>query len=428
MAMDKTPLNFLVLACAALGATSRMADAKGLVVHEWGTFTTVSTSTGQPLGGLYVDATRLPGFVQGLPYFNHDAAAGWAPLTKLRNVTVKMETPVLYFYSPESLDVDVKVDFKGGTISQWYPHAYRTETNPEGSFVDFAEKPYAGHIAWKAKVLAPNANPAYSTAASGQETLEWTAPRQVASNMLRGEKGEYERFLFYRGLGNFPNTVKLIFYGDSAFKVINEGDEDIPWMLVYQHEGNESAPEMIRFQGPLKANTGVSLKLTPPPATALSEAWQARDSLAAHLVQAGLNADEARAMLNTWYNSYFFENGLKAFWILPRAMVDRILPLSITPAPEKTERVIVGRSEVLTPAFERELRRARQADTLDHFSHDKYYRVYQDFLANDGGPGGVGLRPPLRSAGNPAASPTAPGLRFRWQGPGPRDALGRSAP
>ena len=99
------PVLAPVLALLAGGT----AEAKGFIVHEWGTFTTVSAGDGRPLGGLYVDASRLPAFVQGVPFFNYDPASGWAPLSKLRHVTVKMETPVLYFYSPAPLDVEVQV-------------------------------------------------------------------------------------------------------------------------------------------------------------------------------------------------------------------------------------------------------------------------------------------------------------------------------
>lgn len=422
------PLRNILIAACALGAVPG-ADAKGLIVHEWGTFTTLSASDGRPLGGLYVDASRLPAFVHGIPYFNYDSATGWAPLTKLRNVTVKMETPVIYFYSPEPVDVEVKVGFNGGTISQWYPRCHECEAAPTAPFVDFAAAPYPGHISWKAKVLAPGTQMPYTTAGSGQETSEWTAPRYVASNLLQGEGGEYERFLFYRGLGNFGNTVKLAFRDDSTFTVTNDGDEDLPWVMVYDrpHAGEPfMAPAATWYQGPLAAHAHLTLKRGPTPTQYDNAAMSPMDSLLAHLILAGLNADEARALQNTWYNGYFFESGLKAFWILPRAQVDRILPLSITPTPAEIRRVIVGRSEILTPDFELELRRARSADTLDAFVRDKYWMAYQELLSSEGS--AVSLRPqaPWRAAANRPSSRPAP--RFGWPGAGFRDVLGRSAP
>jgi hypothetical protein len=41
--------------------------------------------------------------------------------------TVRMETPVLYFYSPRETTVSVKVSFAKGTITEWYPHASAVE-------------------------------------------------------------------------------------------------------------------------------------------------------------------------------------------------------------------------------------------------------------------------------------------------------------
>ena len=48
-------------------------------------------------------------------------------------VTVKMETPVIYFHSNETtpFHATVKVGFNGGTISQWYPRRSGGETLPE---------------------------------------------------------------------------------------------------------------------------------------------------------------------------------------------------------------------------------------------------------------------------------------------------------
>ena len=64
---------------------------------------------------------------------------------------------------------------------------------------------------------------------------------------------------------------------------------------------------------------------------------------------------EADAMLQTWWDSYFLRPGIRVFWGVPRGYVDKVLPLTVSPPPAKTERVIVGRSEILTPAFERRM-------------------------------------------------------------------------
>jgi hypothetical protein len=418
----------------------------GLEVHEWGTFTTLNSSAGKSLSGLYVDATRLPDFVLGLPYFNYDPLKGWAALDRLRNVTVKMETPVLYFYARKEMAVDVKVDFPGGTISQWYPVCYESETNPTGPFVDFAQAPYPGHAAWKATVLAPGPALPYSTTASGKETSEWTAPRFTESNQLRGANGEIEKFLFYRGLGNFPSAVEMRFLADGKLQVKNGGTEDIPYLQVYEMAyGGQTGSQVatVWYQGPMQAGLEIRLQRERTSAVPANPSGSMED-FRLELEKAGLTMMESRALLNTWYNGYFIEGGLKAFWILPRAMVDRILPLSIAPEPDKIERVIVGRSEILTPEFERELYQAEAADSLAaRFGKDKYYMAYLDFLSKDKDwhmTTGTRPAPPAPFAGGSeragsAASwlrPGADGWAGPWfRGPAGRglfDAQGRSLP
>jgi hypothetical protein len=95
-----------------LGAT---LNAHELVVHEWGTFTSVAGSDGTMLAGLEVEEETLPRFVHAIGAFGPRVKGIERPV---RGVTVKMETPVLYFYSNEPLTVRVDVGFNGGSISQ----------------------------------------------------------------------------------------------------------------------------------------------------------------------------------------------------------------------------------------------------------------------------------------------------------------------
>src|SRR5438045_3770915 len=71
-----------------------------------------------------------------------------------------------------------------------------------------------------------------------------------------------------------------------------------------------------------------------------------------------MNEDEARAMTSTWARSWFTSDGLRVLWVVPRATVDALLPLSIDPKPSKVERALVGRIECVTPQTEREVERA----------------------------------------------------------------------
>ena len=97
-------------------------DPDGLVVHEWGTFTSVAAEDGTAVDWVPQQGPRdLPCFVDRVQY----NIKGWLP------ATVRMETPVLYFYSPDEKAVDVRVRFPQGIITEWYPRAEVAPTRIE---------------------------------------------------------------------------------------------------------------------------------------------------------------------------------------------------------------------------------------------------------------------------------------------------------
>src|SRR3954447_6340550 len=103
------------------GAAQKPVDNR-LVVHEWGTFTSIAGKDGvalewRPLNG----STDLPKFVHTIQGERDGIRHGIGKddLT----ARVRMETPVLYFYSGAEMDVSVKVDFPKGKITEWYPQA-----------------------------------------------------------------------------------------------------------------------------------------------------------------------------------------------------------------------------------------------------------------------------------------------------------------
>src|SRR5206468_6263249 len=86
-----------------------------LTVHEWGTFTSVAGEDGSA-----VDWDAL-GCKDDLPAFVNDF--GYRGFKGRLAGTVRMETPVIYFYSPKEVDAHVKVAFPHGLITEWYPRA-----------------------------------------------------------------------------------------------------------------------------------------------------------------------------------------------------------------------------------------------------------------------------------------------------------------
>src|SRR5437764_5018469 len=112
-------LGLALLAAVAAGVAARARGkdrakaADDLVVHEWGTFLAMNGSDGIALDGMYHEEHSLPGFVH----------ARSKDQLKVPAVSIKGETPVIYFYSDQPQDVTIRVKFPQGIWTQWYPQA-----------------------------------------------------------------------------------------------------------------------------------------------------------------------------------------------------------------------------------------------------------------------------------------------------------------
>src|ERR1700722_13731616 len=91
------------------------AQSSDLAVHEWGTFTSVAGQDGSA-----IDWDALGG-KDDLPRFVNDF--GYRCFKWRITGTVRMETPVMYFYSQQELQAHIKVSFPKGLITEWYPKA-----------------------------------------------------------------------------------------------------------------------------------------------------------------------------------------------------------------------------------------------------------------------------------------------------------------
>lgn len=378
-------------ACLLLATAALASAGSEFQLHEWGTFTTVAGSDGVLLDGLEREEEPLPAYIHahyglenGQPqnqaetariYQQHGGLAlmptSFKGLGKrqLSGVTVKMETPVLYFHSPEGFHAHVKVGFNGGTISQWYPARSGGETLPEPPapadpknhptplsawLLDF-NKPYHGSIEWDVDVLSPADSHRQILFKPG-DTLGWLRARVPDTNVVRTSGGETEGFLFYRGVGHFDPGLKTTVDSAETVHLSNNTDGRIPYLVAFERTSDGKLRWTERRDGLDQAAT-----FELPEAAFKSEPQGFCEPLyravKSGLAGCGLTDDEARAMVETWWNSYFEAPGLRVFWVLPRATTDRILPLEVSPAPAETVRVLVGRSEIFRPRDESEWRK-----------------------------------------------------------------------
>ena len=127
-----------VMFLAGLPAASAWAvnNSDRLIVHEWGTFTTLQDDGGKELFGINIDDEPVPDFVHNLepyilntPVLSHDY---WLSRQKGAprfhpQVSMRLETPVIYFYPPANaklpMKLDVNVKFRVGWLTEFYPNA-----------------------------------------------------------------------------------------------------------------------------------------------------------------------------------------------------------------------------------------------------------------------------------------------------------------
>ena len=352
---------FLLLAC-------NTGFGQNLTVHEWGTFTTMHGSNGSTLSGLYFEEEQLPSFVYHFPGFSPDPVR-----SECSNVTVKMETPVLYFYSPVQRSVKVHVDFPMGAISQWYPQRSGGEIIPTGTNLDFGNSERVGGIDWDATILDPKSQTPYT-----QQSVikKWQDPRNTDANLVQNSDGETEGYLFYRGLANFSLPLSIQFNPKGDLTVTNTSSLPISFIYIYDFS---KPTEGLRLwgTGPLPANGSTTFK---KPLPLPYDGPPALDTFQLALEAAGLTSKEAWALLQTWTDGYFQTEGFKVFWIVPRPLTDAILPISISPKPDTLERVLVGKTEILSPEFEAQLLIDFQSG-MDNFDakwkNHHYYLAYK---------------------------------------------------
>jgi hypothetical protein len=349
--------SWFCIAAVSLGLVASAQDDNGFVAHEWGTFTSVQGADGVQMTWNPFIRTDLPGFV-------YDRARAGVPAWRISDYAtketmmtiVRMETPVIYFYSAKARTVDVKVKFPRGTITEWYPQA--TSLWPRFTS-DPAERATASqsYIEWKGVNILPRDTAEITADKLIREKGEnhYYEARATDANLLRvhspSAKGaEYDRDLFYRGAGNFQAPLRLKLSAGDSLELSTTNGEPMTDLFVltirngmarYQHIDHVSSTETRRVQLNEKSFAPLS-----------DVREQIMREMATALVKQGLYEREADAMVNTWKHQWFAEDGVRVLYLLPRAWTDGALPLTMNPAPKQLARVMVGRAELITPQME----------------------------------------------------------------------------
>lgn len=357
-----------LLAAVALLAVStglHPATDDPFIVHEWGTFTTAHGTDGEQIDWAPLFSVDLPEFV----YSGNGNLGGFQDARQSFRgkdviAPVRMETPVIYFYSQQQRVADVSVLFRGGNVTEWYPQATNLKTQWTSPQPTAHTRQFL--IEWNGVSILPRNTRELSAGAllrdkdSGRGRHYYVA-RETDSNLLRvsspyATKGvEHERHLFYRGVGWFKAPLSVGIDDDEQHVSLTaRSAEQISDVFVVTVRNG-----MMRFQkvDAAVSNVAVAIDVNTQPFGALRDVRQrAMHDMAAALVEQGLYAKEAQAMVKTWQDQWFEEEGTRVLYLLPRAWTDRTLQLRVSPQPDNVVRVMVGRAEIITPTMERKLR------------------------------------------------------------------------
>ena len=364
---NKNMKSALVLLTALGTQIGNTAPQPKLVAHEWGTFTSLQGSNGEVQEGLYHEEESLPGFVHGRdPLHEQRLRPGpqpghtpppcrgkcfeyGTPAETPLAVTQKMETPVIYFYSDQEQRIQVDVGFPQGIITQYYPNPI--SFNPPIGGVSSLS---GGNVSFAVDLLKSPLNlPAVDS------SNVYAPARNVHADFIKSGN-ENERFIFYRGLGNFSTTLQVTSGspGVGTLRLSNRGKEAIPAVFLVNVTSSGGSIQLLgNISGGndllVNAKRLISFRSEAQPLCQFM--LKADQLLTSALTDTGLYQSEAQAMTDTWKKSYFKTPGLRVLYILPREETDRILPLRIQPQPQELVRTMVGRVEVLLSEDEIEL-------------------------------------------------------------------------
>jgi hypothetical protein len=225
------------------------------------------------------------------------------------------DKPVVFFYSPTTMNVTYTVGFAGGEPMFHFPQAVRGEI-PSSRL---AVLRFSGQVEPRGTATPEPLAPV----AAGHF---WHALRSVGADFVRtdlartGTINAREAFFFYDGRVRFDSPVR------------NVGN------------GHDVARARFSWPGSAVASVWVTDGSTCKRVTRSGRAQsactlaQARLELRRALVSSGLSAAETESLLITWDHDLFDAGPARAIYLLPRASYDAMLPVTIDPAPRELVR------------------------------------------------------------------------------------------
>jgi hypothetical protein len=326
-------LLFGLLSAIAVVSTTLAADpppAKGLAVHEWGMF--------RVHNDVELANADMRAIWEGLPKFVYGQVSGRDLPKHWQNIET-VDKPVIFFHASEPVDVDLRIDFPTGIPALWWPGTESPAIENGAIRGAVAGKP-AKSLQWHLRLKKPPENyrvnePALPEAGAWAKPLRAVAADEVFSKVGERRFGyEREKFVYYDGLLPRGKWVEVV---ATKEKVTVRCRADHPVFdltaIDRKADGSVRVARMAKLEGDeVKALDFQAVE---------KEKWPAEGvrTLTKQLTDAGLYEDEAGAMLAFWQPELFETEGLTIFYRLPQAEYERLLPMTMKPAPKELVRV-----------------------------------------------------------------------------------------
>lgn len=341
------------LAVRYLLRAKRDAEAlkAGLVVHEWGSMQHHMGTTTSEFDLMGENQADLPSFVKV-----------WSEQPALGPILIRK--PILYFYTQEKMKVNVTARFPEGILTQWYPDVTTFAPQRDGRIRPGNNQAQSrnGTLSWQQIELDPETDA--SMFANVRENHPWwhlardtdATPVRVAQKgrANRIDAGTVERFLFYRGAGEYKPMVQ-----PTRDKASDDFSVTVPFSQidlrgVFLVRVNDSGAT-ITHAPVLKAEGTMTLAgpeaVKPPQEAAAIAKAQLIESLEA----AGLFSKEAQGLVDIWGDDMFTTPGERLLYLMPSNEVERVLPLTIQPEPKQLVRTLIAWVELSTPEAEKRI-------------------------------------------------------------------------
>jgi len=321
----KKPLMIvgLMLAAGMMAQADKIALPKGtpakFVVHEWGVAIRQPTTSGTILSAPAEQVAGLPPFVLRQKSARTLQPQGW-------------DKPVIWFYGPDGLKVDIKIMAGKGFATACYPAAEVLtrkfiHTDRPGMMISTLTE--TAGFRWQGTLTKEPASKVMPVAKD-----HWWQVARDAGGLYFNAGQAAERFLFYEGTAFQEPTVSGVLSAD-LLTIHNRNDQPSGQVLVLLNTGGKHYVRVVESIG---TNAAVEVSRS----ALLKEAVSADAVLAACAAQwhgCGLTAVESKAVVQVWREDLLKADNFLLLARMPAKLYDAMFPLTIVPAPAELVRV-----------------------------------------------------------------------------------------